>query len=111
MPHRALASTVVPYRLAFRGQVTREHVLAATSASQGALHGAHVLIDCLAVEDYDLDAREAFVAWMRQSRPKRVAFVLDKPLWRMVVRAMSMASSVPMHAFERVADAEAWLAT
>ena len=61
--------------------------------------------------DYEREAREAFVEWTRD-RPeiRRIAIVIRKPVWRMVISAMSIASSRTMRAFDDVASARAWLA-
>jgi len=70
-----------------------------------------VLFDCTAMDDYDFEAREAFVVWHRQHRTRlaRVAIATDRAIWHLVVRTMALASSTPMRPFATVPDATAWL--
>ncbi len=70
-----------------------------------------LLCDCLGMSSYDMDAREAFVAWNRDYRERvaAVAIVTEKTLWHMVVSTMSMASGQRMRAFRKPDDARRWL--
>lgn len=62
--------------------------------------------------DYEREARDAFVEWGRsRTRMKRVAIVVKKPVWRMVISAMSIASSRDMRAFDTIEAATKWLET
>jgi hypothetical protein len=72
-----------------------------------------LLVDCLAMTDYDPDARAEFVAWNKRTKAQfdRVAIVTDKLAWRMVIAAMSLASGQTMRAFDDVGSARAWLRT
>ncbi|HEX4513268.1 MAG TPA: STAS/SEC14 domain-containing protein [Polyangiaceae bacterium] len=69
-----------------------------------------LLIDATEMTDYERDAREAFVEWSR-SRPsiKRIAIVVNNPLWRMVISAMGIASRRDMRAFDNAESAMKWL--
>jgi hypothetical protein len=92
-----------------RGHLTvlaLEAALAAVDTSATAL-----LVDALGLTDYDAGARTAFVAWNERVRDRveRVAIVTDKPLWRMVISAMGVASRQKMKAFDTEATARAWL--
>jgi hypothetical protein len=71
-----------------------------------------LLVDCLTMTGYDGEARALFVGWHKgmQRRVTRTAIVLNQPFWRIVISAMSLASSAPMHAFDTYHDAEKWLA-
>ncbi len=70
-----------------------------------------MLIDCLAMSSYEMDARHAFVSWQKahKDRVRAVAIVTKKTLWHMVVSAMGVASGQPMKAFDEPATARAWL--
>jgi hypothetical protein len=70
-----------------------------------------LLIDCMHMTGYDNEARERFVVWNREhkERLRRVAVVTDKPLWRMVISAMSLASGQQMRGFASRGEAEQWL--
>lgn len=72
-----------------------------------------LLIDASRMTGYETAARQAFVAWNRENRDRvtTVAVVTDKPLWHMVVRAMSLASAQSMRPFHTRAEAETWLRT
>ncbi len=71
---------------------------------------ADVIVDVTEMTGYDADARDRFVSWHRDSkdRIRGVAIVGAKPLWRMVILAMSLASSVPMRPFPGLDAARAW---
>jgi len=73
--------------------------------------GCVLLVDCLGMTGYDADARAAFVSWHRGHREliRRTAILTDKPLWHMIVSAMSLASGTPMRAFDERRAALAWL--
>lgn len=93
-----------------RGHLTAlalETALASVDASATGL-----LVEASDMTDYDAGAREAFVAWndRMRSRITRVAIVTHKPLWRMVISAMGVASRQKMKAFDTVDAALTWLA-
>jgi len=69
-----------------------------------------ILIDATEMTDYEREARDAFVEWSR-SRPnmKRIAIVVNKPMWRMVISAMGIASRRDMRAFDTPESAMKWL--
>jgi len=92
-----------------RGHLTAlalESALSAVDSSATAL-----LVEALEMTDYDAEARTAFVAWNERTRGRiqRVAIVTDKPIWRMVISAMGVASRQKMKAFDSIAAAQAWL--
>ena len=92
-----------------RGHLTAlalESALSAVDASAQAL-----LVDALEMTDYDAEARSAFVAWNERVRDRiqRVAIVTDKPIWRMVISAMGVASRQKMRAFGSTREAREWL--
>ena len=101
--------------LRLEGVLTREALSAALAGIQphiDASAGAVVLlVNCEAMTDYELEARAAFVTWNRENRARieRVAIVTVKPLWQMVVSAMSLASGQTLRPFSTAAAARAWL--
>jgi hypothetical protein len=70
-----------------------------------------LLVDCLTMTGYDNEARETFVAWNREhkERLQHVAVVTERPLWRMVISAMSLASGQQLRGFATRDEAVAWL--
>ena len=70
-----------------------------------------MLIDASRMTDYDMDSRTYFVSWMRERYKdiQGVAIVTDNTIWHMVIRAMSLASSVRMQAFRDRKQALLWL--
>lgn len=97
-------------RIELVGILTRAQLEAAIAAVPAEIGTPDaVIVDCRKMIDYELDARHAFVAWIRELKPRRVAIVTDRVLWRMVITGMSLASKVPMHWFANDADAQAWL--
>lgn len=91
-----------------RSQLETELARVPARAASGATEQC-VLLDCLTMVDYDLDARHAFVVWLKSHRPQKVAILTNRSLWRMVIQAMSMASKVPLQPFEDVDSARGWL--
>jgi hypothetical protein len=71
---------------------------------------APVLLDCLEMGGYDLDARHAFVEWNKQWKPhvSRVAIVTRNRLYHVVIATMSLASGQAMKGFADHDDALAW---
>jgi hypothetical protein len=71
---------------------------------------ASLVIDATQMTGYATAAREYFVAWHRRYRDRlgRVAVVTNKPLWHMVIRAMSFAASVSMQPFSARLEALEW---
>ena len=101
---------VARHRIELVGVLTRAQLEAAIAGArvEGAKPDA-IVVDCRKMIDYELDARHAFVAWIREVKPKRVAILTDRVLWRMVISGMSLASKVPMQWFATEAEAETWL--
>jgi hypothetical protein len=73
---------------------------------------ADVVVDCSAMESYDVDARAAFVDWnsRMRSRVAHLAVLTTKPMWHLVVSGMALASRQKMKAFVHRTDALAWFA-
>jgi hypothetical protein len=71
---------------------------------------APVLLDCSAMDGYDLDARHAFVDWNKQwkAHVTRVAIVTHNRLYHVVIATMSLASGQAMKGFGEYDDALAW---
>ncbi len=74
---------------------------------------ADVLVECRAMVGYDLDARGAFVEWNARMRARiaHLAVLTDRPMWRLVVSGMALASRQNMRAFANRPDALAWFDT
>lgn len=71
-----------------------------------------LVVDCLLMTGYDLDARHAFVEWnrMHKERVTAVAILTTKLAWRMVIAGMSLATAQAMRVFPTEHEASAWLA-
>jgi hypothetical protein len=96
------------------GHLTREAFEANFAGLHLPDHGMMALVvDCLPMTGYDIDARHAFVEWNREhkARIRAVAVVTPKVIWQMVVGAMSLASGQTMKAFDTEPQALAWLET
>jgi hypothetical protein len=98
------------------GHLTRVNLAIALTQADAAMSEARdatvqLLVDCRDMTGYDADARELFVAWHKRSRAhvKRTAIVIEQPLWRVVIGAMSLASGAAMKGFESVEPARSWL--
>ena len=99
-------------RVKFTGQLTDEAVREALDPRARDLRGAGILVvDCTEMNGYTPEARRAFVAWhkLHANRIHQTLIVTDRPLWRMVISAMSMASKSEMHAFATVEELDEWL--
>lgn len=73
--------------------------------------GPHpVIVDASAMSGYEEDARSRFVDWSRRHRDRiaGIAIVTDRLMWRMVISAMSVASTQEMRAFDSLDAARAW---
>lgn len=72
-----------------------------------------LVINCLPMTGYDLDARHTFVEWnaAHRGRIAGVAVVTTKSAWHMVVAVMALASGQQMRAFATVDDATSWCAS
>lgn len=87
------------------GHLTRQAMKSALTPVSNALRKSTekcaVIVDCLAMTGYDLDARKTFVEWNAESRTRvdRVAIITDKQLWQLVVTAMALASGQRMQPF------------
>lgn len=108
------------HRVRLEGHLTREVLerelekVAPAVPSQRAPTGSRragglVLLDCTRMTDYDLEARHAFVAWLKGSLPAKVAILTDRELWHLVIRTMSLASGVPLMPFADERAAREWL--
>lgn len=89
-----------------RGQMSRTLAL----PEQQMRDGCVLVVNALGMSGYDAAAREAFVAWNREHRDQvvGVAVITSKPMWRLVVSAMGLASSQSMKAFENADEALRW---
>ncbi|MFO0684042.1 MAG: STAS/SEC14 domain-containing protein [Sandaracinus sp.] len=96
----------------FAGHLTAEGVRTGLLGVATSGERTGIVVDCLAMTGYDLEARHAFVAWHTRNagRVARVAIVTTNPLHHMVIRAMSLAAGVPMRAFSVLVEAERWAA-
>jgi hypothetical protein len=70
-----------------------------------------LLVDCSEMQDYDLEARHAFVELMAKHRSQlsAIAILTEKKLWHMVVSAMALASRTEMRAFADATETDQWL--
>jgi hypothetical protein len=70
-----------------------------------------VLVDCTAMQAYDLDARSTFTQWLSRHRARlsRVAIVTPNTMWHLVVSAMALASRTRLKAFMTLDEARHWL--
>lgn len=105
-----------PLRGELRGHLSRAQLEEVLGAIATELSGRElptpVLLDCLAMEGYDLDARHAFVDWNSQwrSRVSRVAIVTHNRLYHVVIATMSLAARQAMKGFSTTDEALDWLA-
>jgi hypothetical protein len=95
------------------GHLTRaqlEQVLGEISELLQVRELAPVLLDCLEMDGYDLDARHAFVEWNKQWKPhvSRVAIVTRNRLYHVVIATMSLASGQAMKGFADHDEALGW---
>lgn len=97
-----------------RGHLTRAELDRSLAELVPALEQAQdkvlVLIDCLEMKGYDLDARHAFVEWNGKWRTKieRVAIVTQNRVYHVVISAMALASGQAMRGFADHDAALAW---
>jgi MFS superfamily sulfate permease-like transporter len=115
MPSMAEAAPVVrePVVGRLEGHLTRaqlEQVLSDIAEQLRTRGSAPVLLDCSAMDGYDLDARHAFVEWNKQwkTHVTRVAIVTSNRLYHVVIATMSLASGQAMKGFAQREDALAW---
>ena len=105
-----------PFSIRLEGHLTREKLASAFDELPPGIHAAEgeerptLLVDALSMISYDLDARHAFVQWVRKTQPRKVAVLTKRPMWRMVVGGMALASGIAMEAFEEPIAAGVWLA-
>lgn len=85
----------------------------ATTHLDGAAKQSGLVVDCLNMPGYDREARDLFVNWNKAHRDRLVgvAVVTTNPMYRMVIGAMSLASSQQMKAFSTEEEANQWLRT
>lgn len=96
-----------------KGHLTRVQLAneLARASAQIASNDCAMVLDCFAMDDYDLDARHAFVDWQRENkgRLRGVAILTTRSVWHVVISAMSLASGQKMRPFDNRASAVAWL--
>lgn len=93
------------------GQLTQASLLRALNAAVPDAPRLGLLINCLPMTGYDLDARHTFVEWNRAHQPRilGVAIVTNRPAWHMVIAVMALASGQQMRAFSSLEEAQRWL--
>ncbi len=94
------------------GHLTRpglDEIFAAAITTSGSFD---LIVDCLDMTSYDIEARDAFIAWNRSNRKRvgRVAIITRRTTWHMVIRAIALASGRSMRSFATHDEARAWLA-
>lgn len=79
-------------------------------ALRNAPEGVNLVVNCLAMEGYDAEARRAFQQSVggRLGSLRHVAVITDRKLWPMIVATMSAMTRVPMRSFGDVQEAEVW---
>ncbi len=101
--------------IALAGHLTREALAHAlepvTIAAASATEPIGLVVDARAMSGYDKEARELFVAWNSEHRPRiaRIAILTDNKLWYIVIAAMALASGQRMKAFSTFDEASEWL--
>jgi len=96
--------------LTLQGQLTRDALALELRRAEAELReDSSMIVDCVAMEDYEPEARVLFVNWHRKHRLQRVAVITENRLWHMLVSAMSLASGQRMRAFSEVPAAREWL--
>jgi hypothetical protein len=105
---------VIVLEVVIRGQLTRDAMTGLLAPVSVAIKRTPdpcaVLVDCLAMTGYDLDARKIFVEWNAEHRRRvdRVAIVTDKQLWQLVITAMALASGQRMAPFSTRSAGREW---
>lgn len=81
------------------------------SAQLAAGSQAAMIVDVRGMQGYTTDARTFFVDWNRSHKRQLrcVAIVTDNVVWRMVIRAMSLASGQQMRPFSDHGAAATWV--
>jgi hypothetical protein len=71
------------------------------------------LLDILEMTGYDPKVREMYLGWHKQhgQRLRRTAVVTTRPLWRVVISTISLATGGRTRAFESVDAAQQWIST
>ena len=71
----------------------------------------HLIVDCRAMDGYDVAARTFFVEWNAKMRDRlgKLAVLTERQMWHLVVSGMALASRRQMRAFSTREDALAWL--
>jgi hypothetical protein len=86
---------------------------AATVIETAGANGERVglLFDCLTMDGYDREARDAFVAWSRDfgDALSGVAVVTGRKTWHMVVATVAAVTGRHMKAFDTIEQGSAWL--
>lgn len=109
---RPRSAPVVVMRLSgFLDAAQVQSAMAEADARLDGLGAGRLLVDCLAMDDYEAEARRLFTEWnaRNKGRVERVAVVTDKLLWHMVVSTIGLASSQTMKAFSDIDEAHLWL--
>lgn len=77
--------------------------------SKGKSYG--LIVNCLSMTGYEMDARGAFVEQNKRIRDALVgtAILTTNQLYRMVIGGMSLATDLPMRSFSKRAEAVDWL--
>ncbi|MCA9597975.1 MAG: hypothetical protein KC776_31905 [Myxococcales bacterium] len=103
-----------PHVITLRGHLTLvalESELRPLSERLAKGEPATLVVDCLDMESYEVEARAAFIEFHKRWRPSLlgIAVLTRKVSWKGVVLAMAMASGTKMRAFDDPASARAWL--
>jgi len=69
-----------------------------------------VVFNVARMTGYEPEVRDTYVRWHKGAKPHigRVAVVTEKPMWRLVVATLGMATGGTTKAFEKVDDALRW---
>jgi hypothetical protein len=101
-----------PVSITLTGHLNEDALRHELSSVQSLLGVARrvLIVDARQMTGYDAAARSLFVDWNARFRDRilGVAIVTTKPLWRMVIRAMSLASKQIMIPFSSLQEAQSW---
>jgi hypothetical protein len=69
-----------------------------------------LVVDCQTMSTYTREARNLFVKWNQDHKANitRVAIITRKPMWKIVISAMALASTQEMRAFPDLRSAQRW---
>ena len=70
----------------------------------------NLIINVSGMKSYDADARSHFITWHKENGAHigAVAVVGAKPMWRLVIHTMALASGVTMKPVDSAGDAQTW---